>query len=55
MTANTPLTLRLLLVPEQKKRIKSWEYKQELECHNYSRIKNTTYNSYLGSVDVSKS
>jgi hypothetical protein len=29
MIANTP-TLRVLLVPEQKKRIKSWGHKQEL-------------------------
>jgi hypothetical protein len=48
-------TLRVLLIPEQKKRIKSWGHKQELKCHNCSRIRNTTYNSYLGSVDVSKS
>jgi hypothetical protein len=53
MTANTP-TLRVLLVPKQKKRIKSWGHKQELQCRNWSRIKNTTYNSYLGSMDVSK-
>jgi hypothetical protein len=50
-----PLTLRVLLVPEQKKRIKSWGHKQELYCHNCSRIKNTTYNSYLSYADVSKS
>jgi hypothetical protein len=56
MTANTPThTLRVFLAPEQKKRNKSWEHKQELQCRNCSRIKNTTYNSYLGSVDVSKS
>jgi hypothetical protein len=57
MTANTPHThtLRVLLIPEQKKIIKSWGHKQELRCHNCSRIKNTTYNSYVGSVDVSKS
>jgi hypothetical protein len=58
MTANTPPpthTLRVLLVPEQKKRIKSWGHKQELQCHNCSRINNTNYNSYLGYVDVSKS
>jgi hypothetical protein len=30
MTANTPHTLRVLLIPEQKKRIKSWGHKQEL-------------------------
>jgi hypothetical protein len=48
-------TLRVLLVPEQKKRIKSWRHKQELLCYSCSRIKNTTYNSYLGSMDVSKS
>jgi hypothetical protein len=44
-----------LIVPEQMKRIKSWGPKQELQCFNCSRIKNTSYNSYLGSVDVSKS
>jgi hypothetical protein len=55
VTANTPHTLRVLLVLEQKKRIQSWGHKQELWCHNCSRIKNTTYNSFLGSVDVSKS
>jgi hypothetical protein len=54
-TANTPHTLRVLLIPKQKKRIKSWAYKQELSWHNCSRIRNITYNSYLGSVDVSKS
>jgi hypothetical protein len=54
MTANTP-TLRVFLIPEQKKRIKSWGHRQELQCHNCSRIKNITYNTYLGSVDVSKS
>jgi hypothetical protein len=48
-------TLRVLLIPEKKKRIKSWRHKQELSCHNCLRIKNTTYNSYLGFVDVSKS
>ncbi len=52
---STPPTLRVLLVQDQKKRIKSWGHKQELLCHNCSRIKNITYNSYLGSVDVSKS
>jgi hypothetical protein len=50
-----PHTLRVLLVPKQKKKIKSWGHNQELQCHNCSRIKNTTCNSYLGSVDVSKS
>jgi hypothetical protein len=50
----TPPTLRVLLIPMQKKRIKYWGNKQELQCHNCSRIKNTTYNSYLSSVDVSK-
>jgi hypothetical protein len=46
MTANTLHTLRVLLVPEQKKSIKSKGRKQELQCHNCSRIKNTTYNPY---------
>jgi hypothetical protein len=50
-----PPILRVFLIPEQKKRIKSWGHKQELQCCNCSRIKNTTYNSYLGFVDVSKS
>jgi hypothetical protein len=50
-----PHTLRVLLIPEQNKRIKSWGHKQELQCRNCSRIKNTTYNSYLGCVDVTKS
>jgi hypothetical protein len=59
VTANTPPppthTLRVLLIPEHKKRIKSWGDKHEFSCHNCPRIKNTTYNSYLGFVDVSKS
>jgi hypothetical protein len=50
-----PAKVRVLLVPEQNKRIKCWGHKQELWCHNCSRIKNTTYNSYLGFVDVSMS
>jgi hypothetical protein len=52
MTTNTS-TLRVLLIPEQKKRIKSWGHKQELQCHNCLRIKNTTYNSYLSSCILS--
>jgi hypothetical protein len=55
MTANTTPPLRVLLIPEQKNRIKSWGQKQEVQCRNCSRIKNITYNSYLGSMDVSKS
>jgi hypothetical protein len=31
MTVNTP-TLRVLLIPEQKKRIKSLGHKQDLQC-----------------------
>jgi hypothetical protein len=46
ITANTP-TLRVLLIPDQKKRIKPWGHKQELQCCNCSRIKNITYNSYF--------
>jgi hypothetical protein len=46
---------KVLLIPEQTKRIKSWRHKQDLMCYNCSRIKNRTYNSYLGSMDVSKS
>jgi hypothetical protein len=54
MTTPPPThTLRVLLVPKQKKRIKSWRHKQELQHCNYSRIQNTTYNSYLSSVDMS--
>jgi hypothetical protein len=54
-TPPPPHTLIVLLIPKQKKRIKSWGHKKLLQCRNRSRIKNTTYNTYLGSMAMSMS